>query len=65
MLTMSVFERCLKVVIRNEGGFQAHPSDRGNYRYNENTGEWDLVGTKYGIAARFFPHVDIANLSLY
>jgi len=41
------YDKCVSVVLKSEGGYQCHPSDRGNY-----TPDGRLVGTKYGIAAR-------------
>ena len=53
-----LFLKCVEVVLKNEGGYQNHPADRGNY-----TPDGRLVGTKYGIAARFFQNEDIKNLT--
>ncbi len=47
----SMFEKCIKVVLKSEGGYVNHPKDPG--------GE-----TKYGIAKRFFPNEDIKNLTI-
>lgn len=52
------FDKCIDVVLKSEGGFQDNPNDPGNY-----VGE-ELRGTKYGIAAKFFPEEDIKNLTL-
>ena len=52
-----MFDKCIRVVLRNEGGYQCNPSDWGNYAYGK------LIGTKYGIAARYFPGEDIVNLT--
>lgn len=54
---MNIFEKCVDVILKHEGGYQAHPKDPGNYV------DGVLVGTKYGIAAKFFPHVDIKTLN--
>jgi len=54
----ALFDKCIKVVLKHEGGFQAHPSDWGNYAHGK------LIGTKYGIAARYFPDEDIVNLTV-
>lgn len=54
---MTLFEKCIYVVLKNEGGYQCNPSDWGNYAHGK------LVGTKYGIAARYFPDEDIKNLT--
>lgn len=46
-----IFEQCIKVILRHEGGYVNNPNDWG--------GE-----TKYGIAKRFFPELDIKNLTI-
>jgi len=45
-----LFCRCIKIVLRNEGGYINHPNDPG--------GE-----TNYGIAKKFYPDLDIKNLT--
>jgi lysozyme family protein len=57
-----MFEKCIEVILRNEGGFQKNPIDSGNWVGGYKTGK--LVGTKYGIAAKFFPDEDIKNLTI-
>ena len=47
---MSAFDKCIEVILKNEGGYVNHPADPG--------GE-----TNFGIAKRFFPGVDIKNLT--
>ena len=47
---MELFNRCIKVVLKSEGGYVNNPSDPG--------GE-----TKYGISKLFFPDEDIKNLT--
>ena len=46
-----LFEKCIPIILKNEGGYVNHPHDPG--------GE-----TKYGIAKRFFPDEDIKNLTI-
>jgi len=46
-----IYNKAFKIVIGNEGGYVNNPSDPG--------GE-----TKYGIAKRSFPNLDIKNLTL-
>jgi len=58
---MTLFDECIRVILRNEGGYQANPNDSGNWVGGYKTGK--LVGTKYGIAGKFFPNVDIKNLT--
>ena len=48
---MANFEKAMEFVLRHEGGYVNHPSDPG--------GE-----TKYGIAKRSHPTVDIKNLTI-
>ena len=56
---MTLFDRCIEIVLRSEGGYQCDPDDIGNW-----TKDGKLKGTRYGIAARYFPDVDIKNLTL-
>ena len=58
---LSIFNECIEVILNNEGGFQRNPDDPGNWVGGFRVGR--LVGTKYGIAAKFFPDVDIPNLT--
>jgi len=53
-----LFKICVIQLLNNEGGFQADPKDRGNWRGNK------LIGTKFGISARAFPDVDIVRLTI-
>lgn len=46
---MASFEEAKKISLKLEGGYQAHPSDSGNYN-----SRGELVGTKYGIAAKTY-----------
>ncbi len=54
----TVFER----VVLHEGGYQCDPKDRGNWTSGR-VGEGELKGTKRGIAAMTYPHLDIKNLT--
>ena len=54
-----LFEKCIAVVLKSEGGFTDDPDDIGNW-----TPDGELKGTKYGIASLYFPDVDIKNLTL-
>lgn len=54
---MTLFNRCIVIVLKNEGGYQCDPDDRGNYANGV------LRGTKYGISARCYPKLDIKNLT--
>ena len=86
---MTLFDRCIEVVLKTEGKYQCDPDDIGNWirddggRYNnylsaKKKKDFDLAdqivseakelgilkGTKYGIAARYFPDLDIKNLTI-
>jgi lysozyme family protein len=50
-------------VIGHEGKFQRDPQDRGNWTTGV-IGKGELKGTKYGISAMSYPHLDIKNLTL-
>jgi lysozyme family protein len=53
------FHQFIGIILKNEGGFQKIPQDWGNW-YNG-----QLIGTKYGIAARYFADkYDIPNLTI-
>ena len=55
---MTLFERCIDIVLKSEGGYQCDPADKGNY-----TSSGELKGTNFGISARVFPDVDIKHLT--
>lgn len=54
-----IFER----VIGHEGGFTDNPKDPGNWTGGK-VGKGELKGTKYGLAAHSYPHLDIENITL-
>lgn len=56
------FEKAFELVIGHEGGFTDDPDDRGNWTGGR-VGEGELKGTKYGISAMSYPHLDIKNLT--
>lgn len=59
----SAFARCFELLIGHEGGFTADARDPGNWTGGKvNAGE--LKGTKFGISAAVYRHLDIANLTL-
>lgn len=60
---IAVFGRAFTRIFKNEGGFQADPKDRGNWTSGR-IGVGRLVGTKYGISAMTYPHLDIRNLTI-
>lgn len=53
---------CLTFTLKYEGGYSNDPNDRGNWT-GQNVGVGILKGTKYGIAAHAYPHLDIKNLT--
>jgi len=55
---MGNFDKAVEFVLQNEGGWQKNPDDPGNWRNGK------LIGTKYGISAKYFPDVDIENLTV-
>ena len=60
---MSSFETTFNRTIGHEGKFQANPKDRGNWTSGKE-GVGELKGTKWGLAAMTYPHLDIANITL-
>lgn len=48
---MGDFQRCMDLILPEEGGTAHHPQDPGGL-------------TKYGISQRAYPHLDIATLTL-
>ncbi len=57
------FEQAFDRLIGHEGGFSDNPADPGNWTGGK-VGAGVLKGTKYGIAANTWPHLDIRNLTL-
>jgi|GEM_PF-616941 len=53
---------CISFTLQFEGGYDANPRDRGNWTTGV-IGQGELKGTKYGIAAHVYPHLDIKNLT--
>ena len=64
---MANYNKAIALILKNEGGYQKHPADKGNYN-----SKGLLVGTKYGISARtlekwkYYPvsASDMLNLSI-
>lgn len=57
-----MFELSFGRVFSHEGLFQNKRSDRGNWTSGK-VGVGELKGTKYGISAMTYPHLDIKNLT--
>ena len=60
---MDVFSFCFDIVVGEEGGYTADPADPGNWTGGA-CGRGRCAGTRFGISASAFPHVDIAALTL-
>ncbi len=57
------YQACLNFVLRYEGGFTDNRKDPGNWTGGK-VGVGVLKGTKYGVSAGAYPHLDIKNLTL-
>jgi lysozyme family protein len=57
------FDRIFDLVVGHEGAWGNDPNDRGNWTSGV-VGKGENKGTKYGIAAHVYPHLDIKNLTL-
>ena len=57
------FDQAFERLIGHEGKFTDNPKDDGNWTGGKQ-GRGELKGTKYGIAANSYPHLDIKNLTL-
>lgn len=57
------YNEAFKRVIGHEGKFQNDSKDRGNWTTGT-IGKGELKGTKFGISAMSYPHLDIENLTL-
>lgn len=55
---MNLFNAAIGLIVNLEGGLSLDPNDAGNY-----TPAGELKGTKFGISARAYPHLDIPNLT--
>jgi len=53
-----VKEKSINRTLEIEGGFKKEATDRGDFTPNG-----EFKGTKYGISARAYPHLDIENLT--
>lgn len=58
-----MFDKAFDRVIGNEGSFQKDPRDRGNWTSGI-VGKGKLKGTKFGIAAMTYPHLNIEALTV-
>jgi lysozyme family protein len=60
---MTTFDQAFGRLVNHEGGFTDNPRDRGNWTSGK-VGVGQLKGTKYGVSAMTYPHLDIASLTL-
>lgn len=60
---MSGFETAFEIIVDVEKGLSMDPNDPGNWTGGR-CGIGQLKGTKYGISAATYPHLDIADLTL-
>lgn len=61
--TPVTFDEAFERLIGHEGKFQNIRSDRGNWTSGK-VGVGELKGTKFGITAMSYPHLDIKNITL-
>lgn len=61
-MAASNWQKCARIVGVAEGGYTNDRRDPGNWTGGK-VGKGKLLGTKYGIAANTFPHLDIPNLT--
>lgn len=59
---MPQFRKYIDRILSHEGGFSLNRNDPGNWTGGR-IGVGELKGTKFGIAANTYPHLDIANLT--
>ena len=57
------FDQAFDRLIGHEGKFTDNPKDDGNWTGGKQ-GRGELRGTKFGIAAKSYPYLDIKNLTL-
>lgn len=57
------FDIAFERVVGHEGGLSLNPKDRGNWTSGV-IGVGELKGTKYGVSAMSYPHLDIKSLTL-
>lgn len=62
-MTNDAFLDAFTDTVQDEGTFSDDPNDPGNWTGGKR-GVGELKGTKYGISAASYPHMDIRNLTL-
>lgn len=63
MMTTDAFREAFTATVQDEGVFSDDPHDPGNWTGGKR-GVGALKGSKYGISAASYPHLDIYNLTL-
>ncbi len=61
-MSLKAFEYAFHEVLGVEGGYSTDPKDPGNWT-GGSPGRGELKGTKCGISAKAYPHLDIKNLT--
>ncbi|MDR3520446.1 MAG: glycosyl hydrolase 108 family protein [Acidocella sp.] len=59
---MDNFARCFAFTLGAEGGYSDNAGDPGNWTGGA-VGRGELKGTKFGVSASAYPHLDIINLT--
>jgi lysozyme family protein len=59
---VSDFAKAAKLILQAEGGYTDDPDDSGNWTGGA-VGSGELKGTNFGVSARQYPDIDIANLT--
>jgi len=59
---MDTFDQAFALVVGIEGGFSTDQNDPGNWTSGK-VCIGEFKGTKYGISAASYPHLDIPNLT--
>jgi lysozyme family protein len=59
----ALFDSCFSLVVGFEGGLTQNPADPGNWTGGK-CGAGECRGTRWGISAASYPHLDIPNLTL-
>jgi len=62
-MAINNLSKCLPITLAHEGGMSMTRADPGNWTGGK-VGVGVLKGTKYGVAASAFPHLDIKNLTI-
>jgi lysozyme family protein len=61
-MTDRIWGKAKDLTLNVEGDYQCDPNDKGNWTSGK-IGVGELKGTKYGISAMSYPHLDIKNIT--